>query len=99
MIYRRNEYDVANRIDTTDPDEVLSAVCDIYEHIYEQDRPQTMEQAFRDLTRLYRGEYPGYHACDTEYHDIQHVLDVTLAMARLMDGSARATDTHVLTGR
>ena len=26
------------------------------------------------------------HACDTAYHDIQHVLEVTLAMARLVGG-------------
>jgi hypothetical protein len=39
---------------------------------------------------MYRGDRPGYHACDTAYHDIQHVLEVTLAMARLIDGYERA---------
>src|SRR5262249_53928863 len=48
-----------------------------------------IEQIFRDLDRLYRGRFPGFHACDTPYHDIQHVLDVTLAMVRLMDGHER----------
>jgi hypothetical protein len=38
---------------------------------------------------MYRGEHRDYRPCDTEYHDIQHVLDVTLAMARLMDGYQR----------
>lgn len=99
MEYRRNEYDVANRIDTTDADQVSGAVCHIYEHLYQRDRPETMEQAFRDITRLYRGEYPGYHACDTHYHDLQHVLDVTLAMARLMDGCVRATHSGLLDER
>ena len=37
-----------------------------------------------------------FDVCDkintTEYHDIQHVLDVTLAMARMMDGCKRATN-------
>jgi hypothetical protein len=41
------------------------------------------------MAQLYRGEYPGYHACDTAYHDTQHVLDVTLAMARLINGYER----------
>jgi hypothetical protein len=29
---------------------------------------------------------PGYHGVDTVYHDLQHSLDMTLAMARLMVG-------------
>lgn len=98
-MYRRNEYDVANRVNTTDPTQVSGEVCHIYEALYQQDRPATMVQAFEDVTLLYRGEYPGYHACDTEYHNIQHVLDVTLAMARLMDGAARATAATLLTER
>lgn len=89
--YRRNEYDVTDRIDTTDSSAVLSEVCRIYQDLYQRDNAGNILQAFDDLTRLYRGEYPGYHACDTSYHNIQHVLDVTLAMARLMDGAARTT--------
>jgi hypothetical protein len=38
---------------------------------------------------MYDGELPGYHSCDTAYHDTQHVLDVTLAMARLINGYER----------
>ncbi|MEK6244457.1 MAG: hypothetical protein AABM33_08125, partial [Pseudomonadota bacterium] len=38
----------------------------------------------------YVGKHPEYLPCDTAYHDIQHVLDVTLAMARLMDGYERS---------
>ncbi len=41
------------------------------------------------MAQLYNGEYPGYHPCDTAYHDTQHVLDVTLAMARLINGYER----------
>src|SRR5258706_14230621 len=37
-----------------------------------------------------RGALPGYAACDPAYHDVQHVLEVTLAMARLIDGYERA---------
>ena len=47
-------------------------------------------RAFDDIVRLYRGENPGYATCDTAYHDLQHVLEVTLAMARLLDGYERS---------
>ncbi len=98
-MHRRNEFDVENRIDTTDPDAVSREVCRIYQNLYQAAEPENIGQAFADVTLLYRGEYPGYQACDTSYHDIQHVLDVTLAMARLMDGAVRGTHSGVLTER
>jgi hypothetical protein len=98
-LYRRNDYDVTNRINTTDPQVVSNAVCRIYQDLYQEDNPHNLAQAFTDLARLYRGEYPGFHECDTDYHDIQHVLEVTLGMARLLDGCVRATHTGTITER
>ena len=98
-MHRRNEFDVENRINTTDSDAVSHEVRTIYQDLYQKADADSINQAFRDVALLYAGEYPGYYACDTSYHDIQHVLDVTLAMARLMDGAARATHTNVLTER
>ena len=96
MVQRRNEFDVTNQIETTNPEQVADAVCDIYRDLYQFDSPDNLGTAFLDVARLYRGEMPGYHSCDTDYHDIQHVLDVTLAMARLMDGCARATSIETI---
>ena len=97
--YRRNEYDVTNSVDMTDSQQVAAVVCRIYQDLYQKDTADNLAQAFADLGLLYRGECPGYHECDTGYHDIQHVMDVTLAMARLMDGCVRATDAGILTER
>lgn len=97
--YRRNEFDVTDRVNTTVPDAVSREVFRIYQDLYQKDNPDNLAQVFEDVTRLYRGEFPGYRPCDTSYHDIQHVLDVTLAMARLMDGCARTADTEVLNER
>ncbi|MFQ5634333.1 MAG: hypothetical protein ACE5G3_03245, partial [Gammaproteobacteria bacterium] len=36
--------------------------------------------------KLFQGRLPGYEGCDTVYHDRQHSLDITLAMARLLVG-------------
>ncbi len=38
---------------------------------------------------MFAGEVPGYYGVDTVYHDRQHTLDVTLALARLMAGHDR----------
>ena len=85
-----NEYDVTRNVRTTDPVAVNREVERIFLGLYSESSTQRLGQAFADVTHLFRGEYPGYRACDTAYHNIQHTLDVTLAMARLIDGYERA---------
>jgi len=89
---RRNDYDVTNRINTTDPVAVNDEVNRIFLELYPKASTHVINRCFRDLARLQMGDYPGYHACDTDYHNLQHSLDVTLAMARLMDGYERTQD-------
>lgn len=91
MDFRRNEFDVTNRINTTDPVCVKLEILRIYRDLYARADPGPLANAFDDIVRLYRGEYPGYLKCDTEYHDLQHIMDVSLAMARLLDGYERST--------
>jgi hypothetical protein len=89
---RRSDHDVTNCIRTTDPAAVGAEVVRLFNGLYGNAPVQPLERAFVDAAALYRGEHPDYHPCDTEYHDIQHVLDVTLAMARLLDGYERRRD-------
>lgn len=86
---RRSDYDVTDTVRTTDPSAVGAEVTRIYRQMFGVSQAPALKRAFRDATRLYQGKHPDYFPCDTEYHDIQHVLDVTLAMARLMDGYQR----------
>ena len=86
---RSNEYDVSLEIKTTDPQAVHAEINRIYRDLYQGAPTEKLDQAFRDMALLYNGEYPGFHPCDTAYHDTQHVLDVTLAMARLISGYER----------
>jgi hypothetical protein len=85
---RRNDHDVTNSIRTTDPGAVGAEVLRIHRGLFDP-VPCGLERVFRDATALYRGRHPDYFGCDTEYHDLQHVLDVTLAMTRLLDGYQR----------
>jgi len=87
---RRNEYDVTDKIRTTDLKQVAGEVLRLYHGLYNGTPAGAIQRAFDDIGQLYLGEHPEYLPCDTEYHDIQHVLDVTLAMARLMDGYERS---------
>src|SRR5678815_1132444 len=99
MTIRRNDYDVTNSVNTTVAEDVCQEVRRIYQGLYQRDAPGNLNQAFVDIGRIYRGEYPGFHECDTDYHDIQHVLDVTLAMTRMMNGFVRSTNAATLTER
>jgi hypothetical protein len=97
---RRNDYDVTNQVNTTDPASVNGEVNRIFLELYPDASTHVLNRGFRDLARLQSGEYPGYRACDTGYHNLQHSLDVALAMARLMDGYERArTRTEALGSR
>ena len=87
---RRSDHDVTDRIRTTDLDQVSAEVTRLYKGLYNGTPSPAIKHAFADIRRLYAGEHPDFKPCDTEYHDIQHVLDVTLAMARLMDGYERS---------
>jgi len=94
---RRSDHDVTNTIRTTDLRQVAGEVLRVYRGLYDgtpsgvDGTPAAaIERAFEDLGHLYSGDHPDYRPCDTAYHDIQHVLDVTLAMVRLMDGYERS---------
>jgi hypothetical protein len=78
--------DVSNSVDVTSYKVVAGAVIDILQPHYPDADLQIIRRLAEDFDRLYRGEFPGFHGCDVGYHNAQHVLDVTLAMARLIDG-------------
>jgi len=86
---RRSDYDVTNRIQVSDPASVSAAVQAIYSDLYPRSSLKPLHTAFADFARMYRGEDPRFHGCETTYHDMQHSLDVTLALARHIDGYER----------
>jgi len=86
---RLNKNDVANRINVESAAAVRDAVLGIFGARYPGSDFSAVGRAFDDLELLFKGRYPGYLACDTLYHDIRHTLDMTLAMARLLDGYER----------
>ncbi|MGE5824869.1 MAG: HD domain-containing protein [Bacteroidota bacterium] len=87
---RRSDHDVTNLVQTTAPAAVRDEIMRLFRGLYEDAPGRLLQRAFQDVERLYQGEDAEYYACDTSYHDIQHVLDVTLAMGRLMDGYQRS---------
>jgi hypothetical protein len=89
---RRNDYDVTNTVQVSSPVKVRAAVQDLFSSLYPTQSFDSVWLAFHDFERMYCGLDPSYHAVDTTYHDIQHTLDMTLAIARLLAGHERSVE-------
>jgi hypothetical protein len=90
MRYRRSEFDVTDRINTTDPVCVRLEVERLHHALYPGTPLGALDRVFDDVSARFRGEHPAFEKCDTAYHDLQHVMEVSLAMARLVDGYERS---------
>lgn len=86
---RRSDFDVTNTVQVSSPQAVLSAVEALYRPTWPELSLKPLTQAFEHFERLFAGEVPGYFGVDTVYHDRQHTLDITLALARLIVGHDR----------
>jgi len=90
MRYRRSDYDVTNTVQVSSVASVRRAVEEIFSQTWPSATVDRVSAAFADFERLFTGQFPGYFGCDTVYHDLQHSLDDTLAMARLLAGYDRS---------
>ena len=89
---RRNDYDVTNTVQVSNPVAVRNAVNALFSETFPGTSFDKLWLAFYDFERLFTGRYPGYKGCDTTYHDLQHTLDMTLALARLVAGYERSVE-------
>ncbi len=83
---RRSDYDVTNTVRVSSAPEVRDAVKDLLARCWPELAFAPLARAFHDFELAFTGRMPGYFGVDTVYHDQQHTLDVTLAMARLVTG-------------
>jgi hypothetical protein len=86
---RRNDYDVTNTVQVSSTEAVQSEVGKLFASPWPGESFDQVGAAFDAFDKLFTGRMPGYYGVDTIYHDLQHSLDMTLAMARLMVGYER----------
>ena len=86
---RRSDFDVTNTVQVSSPHAVLEAVEALYRPTWPELKFTPLHKAFEHFEKLFAGEVPGYFGVDTVYHDRQHTLDITLALARLIVGHER----------
>ncbi|RPJ07616.1 MAG: hypothetical protein EHM28_06470 [Spirochaetaceae bacterium] len=72
--------------DTRKHSHVLREVCRILRYHYPASSWKQVKKTFKIVKKLFEGRFPGYRACNTQYHDFFHTTDTLLAAARLVDG-------------
>jgi hypothetical protein len=78
--------EIVNLFNNSDPDIVWGKVTDILIRISPAYDITLVKTVYDDVVRLFHGNYPGYCAIQTLYHDLAHTLDVFLCGVRLMHG-------------
>jgi len=89
---RRSDFDVTNTVQVSSPDAVFAEIKTLFQPTWPTLSLKPLEDAFAHFERLFAGEVTGYMGVDTVYHDRQHTLDITLALARLLVGYERQHD-------
>ena len=89
MHSRLSQNDVTNLVNVEDAGRVRDSIIAMYGARYPGADLAPVTRAFADVEALFEGNYPGYLPCDTLYHDSRHTYDMTLAMARLVEGHDR----------
>ena len=69
------------------PEAIIAEVLVILDLVYPGADIKSIRSIFRTTGKLYAGQIPGYRACNTGYHDLQHANNTFLAMARLIHGA------------
>jgi hypothetical protein len=83
---RRSDWDVTNTVQVSSPAAVRIAIAQLVEQTWPRTSLDALDASFARFDDMFAGRCPEYVGVDTLYHDTQHTLDITLAMARLCCG-------------
>ena len=84
-------------VDTKDPVAVEKEVQAVYLAMFPQGDRMFVPTALTWIKDCFAGQYKDYQASDARYHDLEHTLQGTLCMARLLHGRDLAEATPVVT--
>ncbi len=78
---------LATLVDMESPEAVHEEVLHILSLILPDFDTAPVHRVFKFTVDLYEGQLEEYKACTTDYHDLRHITDTYLAMARLLHGA------------
>ncbi len=77
-------------INTKDPEAVTAVARKVFGDLGAGKSRPLIDRLFADVTRMFRGEYPGYLPIDMFYHDYEHTLQATVCLLHILEGRHRA---------
>lgn len=77
---------IRNLFSNANPETVWSEAEEIVTLLYPELDLSLLRTTFDDVQRLFSGDYPGYAAIATPYHDLSHTLSVFICATRLAHG-------------
>jgi len=96
------KHQLANLVDMNSIEAVHQEVVHILTLINPAFVIEPVDRVFKFTVDLYEGRMPGYRACNTDYHDLRHITDTYLAMARILHGALLSgeifTDREIVLG-
>jgi hypothetical protein len=82
-----NSKDLYRLLAVGSSEDVLNEVIEILKRISSDFNTEPIQEVFDAVQRLYNGNFAGYRACNTGYHDFRHAIEAFLAMSRLIHGA------------
>jgi hypothetical protein len=86
-------------VNTHRPGEVEAEVQSLYLKLFSTADPAFVPRAFQWLVECFTGKYDDYQAVDARYHDLEHTLQGTLCLARLLHNRHLAKASPEMTER
>lgn len=80
--------DLARLVNMNNPAKVFAEVKKTARMISKNINLKIVDNAWRDIKKLFSGKYPDHKKCNTNYHDLKHTTDTMLATIRLIHASA-----------
>jgi hypothetical protein len=77
-------------VDYQNPEAVLNEIIHIITLLKSENIIDLFRSVYEDILMLFKGDYPGYRASNTKYHNLEHTIMVTLATVRLTHGCVQS---------
>ena len=90
---------MARKMDISTPADTLDFIEGIFLSHFPNQPTSFTEEVLKGVERLFAGEYEGYLASDTAYHDFKHTCEASVAVARLLDGHIKSGQPPNLSAR
>jgi len=85
-----NKINLAALVPNYDVDSISNEIIETIKLISKEIDLIKVKNLIEEFKKIFAGEYPGYQSCSTDYHDIFHTLDATLAFVRIVHGASLA---------